>query len=107
EIAQTSADARRIIRQNKLAIVPGVELDQLGSDGPDPRKEVDFLWGLGVRAVTPIHAVNNAIGSPVILNAPYNWLNDFFANQAEQVRPGKLGPAKFFEIEADDCVDNH
>jgi hypothetical protein len=32
-----------------------------------------------VHAVTPIHAVDNAIGSPAILNAPYNWLNDFMA----------------------------
>src|SRR5271157_5832503 len=107
EIAQSSADARRIIQQNKLAIVPGVELDQLGTYDPDPEKEVDFLWQLGVRAVIPIHAVDNAIGSPAILNAPYNWLNDFIAGGAKQVRPGSLGPSKFFEIEADDCAANH
>jgi microsomal dipeptidase-like Zn-dependent dipeptidase len=107
EIARSSADARRIIMQNKLAIVPGVELDQLGTYDPDPEKEVDFLWKIGVRAVTPIHAVDNAIGSPAILNAPYNWLNDFIAGGAQQVRPANLGPEKFFEIEADDCAVNH
>ncbi len=107
EIAQSPADARRIIQQNKLAIVPGVELDQLGSYDPDPDTEVDFLWRLGVRAVTPIHAVDNTIGSPAILNAPYNWLNDFIAGGAKQVRPGKLEPPKFFEIQADDCAANH
>jgi microsomal dipeptidase-like Zn-dependent dipeptidase len=107
EIALSSADARRIIQQNKLAIVPGVELDQLGTYDPDPDKEVDSLWNLGVRAVTPIHAVDNAIGSPAILNAPYNWLNDFMANGAKQVRPADLGPAKFFAIEPDDCAANH
>jgi microsomal dipeptidase-like Zn-dependent dipeptidase len=108
EIAKSSADARRIIGENKLAIVPGVELDQLGSYYPDPEKEVDFLWNLGVRAVTPIHAVDNqVIGSPAILNAPYNWLNDFIANGAEQVRPNKLETPQFFEIEADNCRTNH
>ncbi len=107
EIALSSADARRIIGQNKLAIVPGVELDQLGSYDPDPNKEVEFLWNLGVRAVIPIHAVDNAIGSPAILNGPYNWLNDFIAGGAEQVRPAQLGPAKFFEIETDDCAAKH
>jgi microsomal dipeptidase-like Zn-dependent dipeptidase len=107
ELALTPADARRIIQQNKLAIIPGVELDRLGSYDPDPEKEVDFLWRQGVRAVTPIHAVDNALGSPAILNAPYNWLNDFFANDAQQVRPSGLGPPKFFEIEADDCAGNH
>src|SRR5581483_5357464 len=74
EIALSPADARRIIRENKLAIVPGVELDQLGSYNDDPEKEVEWLWGLGIRAVTPIHAVNNNVCSPAILNAPYNWL---------------------------------
>jgi len=107
EIAQSSADARRIIQQNKLAIVPGVELDQLGSYDPDPDKEVDFLWSLGVRAVTPIHAVDNTLGSPAILNAPYNWLNDFMVGGAKQVRPGSLGPTRFFEIDADNCAANH
>ena len=108
EIALTSADARRIIQQNKLAIVPGVELDQLGTYFPgDPDKEVDFLWNLGVRAVTPVHAVDNQIGSPAILNAPYNWLNDFIGNGAQQLRPGKLGPEKFFAIDTDDCAANH
>ena len=107
EIAQTSADARRIIQQNKLAIVPGVELDRLGTYNPNPDKEVESLWNLGVRAVTPIHAVDNSIGSPAILNAPYNWLNDFMANGAKQVRPANLPPSKFFEMEGDDCAANH
>jgi microsomal dipeptidase-like Zn-dependent dipeptidase len=107
EIAESPADARRIIQQNKLAIVPGVELDQLGSYDPDPDAEVDCLWKLGVRAVTPIHAVDNTIGSPAILNAPYNWLNDFIAGGAKQVRPGKLGLERYFEIQADDCAANH
>ncbi|HTS27585.1 MAG TPA: membrane dipeptidase [Bryobacteraceae bacterium] len=107
EIARNSADARRIILQNKLAIVPGVELDQLGSYDPDPDKEVEFLWNLGVRAITPIHAVDNKIGSPAILNAPYNWLNDFIGNGANQVRPNHLAPARFFQIEKDDCAANH
>ena len=105
EIAETTADARRIIEENKLAIIPGVELDQLGTYDPDPAKEADFLWNLGVRAVTPIHAVDNkVVGSPAILNAPYNWLNDFIASGSKQVRPGNLGPAKFFEIETDSCT---
>ena len=107
EIALTPADARRIIQQNKLAIVPGVELDQLGSYFPgDPAREVDFLWNLGVRAVTPIHAVNNALGSPAILGAPYNWLNDFIENDSKQLRPLDLPKARFFEVEPDKCADN-
>jgi microsomal dipeptidase-like Zn-dependent dipeptidase len=108
EIAKSPADARRIIQQNKLAIVPGVELDQLGSYYPDdPNREVEFLWDLGVRAVTPVHAVDNAIGSPAIINAPYNWLNDFIANGAKQVSRSKLPAPMFFDVEGDDCAANH
>jgi microsomal dipeptidase-like Zn-dependent dipeptidase len=107
EIAKTPADARRIIRQNKLAIVPGVELDQLGSYYPgEPDKEVEFLWNLGVRAVIPIHAVDNALGGPAILNAPYNWLNDFIANGSKQMRPSQLGTEQFFKVDGDNCTVN-
>jgi microsomal dipeptidase-like Zn-dependent dipeptidase len=104
EIALTPTDARRIIGQNKLAIVPGVELDELGSYDADPNKEADWLWAQGVRAVTPIHAVDNQLGGPAILNAPYNWLNDFLENGAQQVRPHDLPPEKFFAIDKDDCA---
>jgi len=105
EIAETPADARRIIQQNKLAVVPGVELDQLGSYYPnEPDREVEFLWDLGVRAVTPVHAIDNDIGGPAILNAPYNWLNDFIHREPQQVRPSQLKDQQFFQVEADDCA---
>jgi microsomal dipeptidase-like Zn-dependent dipeptidase len=81
EIAYSSADARRTILHGKLAIVLGVEYDQLGElglgpDEQEPQKEVDYLWGLGARAVTPIHAINNRLGGPAVFIGPYNWLND-------------------------------
>lgn len=106
KIALSPAEARSIIQEGKLAIVPGVELDQLGSMDPDPEEEVKFLWEIGARAVIPIHAVDNKVGSPAILNGPYNWLNDFFGGGAQQVRPNKLGTPHFFDIEKDDCAAN-
>jgi hypothetical protein len=83
QIAYSAADARRIIGENKLAIVLGVEVDSLGnwrrledldllsqSDLEQARlliaSELDWLHGLGVRQVTPIHLTDNAFGGTAI-----------------------------------------
>jgi microsomal dipeptidase-like Zn-dependent dipeptidase len=110
QIAHTAAEARDIIRHNKLAVIPGVEVDQLGSYGfPSPTAEVQYLWGLGVRAVTPIHAVDNSIGGPAVLNAAYNWLNDLLNRgqiDATVHELGSDGPIKqkFFQIDEEKCT---
>jgi microsomal dipeptidase-like Zn-dependent dipeptidase len=83
QIAYTPADARRIIGENKLAIVLGVEVDSLGnwrrledldqasqSDREQARHliaaELDWLYSLGVRQITPIHLTDNAFGGTAI-----------------------------------------
>jgi microsomal dipeptidase-like Zn-dependent dipeptidase len=112
-IARSPAEARDLIRHNKLAVILGVEADQLGQfdlDTPDKEAEAEakWLWSHDVRAVTPIHAVNNLIGGPAILNAPYNWLNDFAdfirRNEREPKRSDiKDGNGVFFEVNKLDC----
>lgn len=88
EIAYSPDDADRIIRSGKLAIVLGSEVDELGRMRPDglpwprsPRtagdsvqKQVDDLWDLGIRKVSPVHAVNNPIGAAGI------FVKDYVAN---------------------------
>jgi microsomal dipeptidase-like Zn-dependent dipeptidase len=117
EIAYSAADARRIIQNNKLAVVLGVEIDQLGqfncpieqvhcTPSPDEIKtEADLLWSEGVRAVTPIHAADNLLGGPSVFIEPYNWLNDLLHRDninstSWQVR--KTQPA-YFDIRQDDA----
>jgi len=110
QIAYTAADAREIIRHNKLAVIMGVEVDQLGSYGfPTPADEVKYLWDKGVRAVTPIHAVDNSIGGPAVLNEAYNWLNDLLNRgqidaTTEDLHSGALATPKFFQIEEEKCT---
>jgi len=87
KIAYTAEEAREIIRENKLAVVLGVEYDQLGELGlgrneDEARLEADYLWGLGARTVISVHAVNNTLGGPAILNEPYNWLNDLLSRRS-------------------------
>jgi len=83
QIAYTPEDARKIISENKLAIILGIEVDSLGNwrrledlekmchgDMNQARQliglELDWLYGLGVRQVTPIHLTNNAFGGTAI-----------------------------------------
>jgi microsomal dipeptidase-like Zn-dependent dipeptidase len=116
EIALSPEQARQIIQRNKLAIVLGVELDQLGEFGlgslqDEPKLEADFLFDRGVRAVTPIHAVNNLIGGPTILNGAYNWLNDFTDFVRKNGREPKRGDIQdsngvFFKVDKSTCDKN-
>jgi hypothetical protein len=83
QIAYSPDEASQIIGANKLAVILGVEVDSLGnwrraSDieqfaGGEPDKaralisaELDWLYGLGIRQITPIHLASNAFGGTAI-----------------------------------------
>lgn len=85
EIAKSAADLRRIVGQDKLAIVPGVELDHLGGFGnnsPQPtadqvRAEIRRLYRKGARYVLPIHAANNSFGGTALYESMFLFANLF------------------------------
>jgi hypothetical protein len=95
-IALSPDDAERIIRSGRLAVILGAEVDELGRMRPDglpwPRsphsgpdsmqKQVDDLWELGIRKVTPIHATNNPIGGTALFNTVYDANNFFVSSTA-------------------------
>lgn len=70
EIARSSADLRRIVEKNKLAVIVGVELDDIGNfvwNKASPteaqiRAEIKRLHVLGVRYVFPVHLTDNLFG---------------------------------------------
>lgn len=78
EIAYSPADARRIIGQNKLAVVLGVEVPRLGeqADG-SPEEQVRELHRLGIRQVIMVHGMDNALGGTAIFQDLYNTVNDW------------------------------
>jgi hypothetical protein len=92
-IATTPADAEVIIRSGKLAIILGSEVDELGRTRPagqpwpeSPRsgadsmqKQVDDLWELGIRKITPVHATNNPIGGAALFFTKYDANNHFIS----------------------------
>ncbi len=83
QIVYSPEEARKVIGENRLAVVLGVEVDSLGnwrrledletqSQGDLEKarqligEELDWLHGLGVRQITPIHLTNNAFGGTAI-----------------------------------------
>ena len=84
EIALSAADARRIVRENKLAIVISVEVDTLFncSRPGDPEcaperalRQLDRYWRRGVRHIAPIHLADNGFGGSAL------YMELFAANQ--------------------------
>lgn len=96
EIAYSPDEARRIIHAGKLAVILGVEVDQIDAIAATPEDAVQLLFDLGVRQVTPIHAIKNSLGSPAVFEDLYNTATDF-ANRKENVR--------FFEYETASGAD--
>ena len=67
EVALTAADARRIVADDRLALVLSVEASHLMAKG-DWRAQLDELYDLGVRTLQPVHQLNNRFGGA----APHN-----------------------------------
>lgn len=107
EIAYSPDDARRIIRHNKLAVILGIEVDELGKwDGATSTKdEVNSLWNLGIRAVIPIHGVDNDLGGAAVNFEVYSWLNDFLHRDKLNLTVNELKDheARFFKLREAGC----
>lgn len=93
EIAYTSADLRRIVMAGKLAVILGIEMDNIGnfynpadhkgaSYNPNPteaqiKSEIDRLFNLGVRYIFPIHITNNVFGGTALYYNAFNIPNKY------------------------------
>jgi microsomal dipeptidase-like Zn-dependent dipeptidase len=83
EIAYSSADVRRIVGQNKLAVVLGMEVDKLGNfgkpgtrtDKASVRAEIQRLYRNGVRYAFPIHLIDNSFGGTAVYNMLFSFAN--------------------------------
>jgi microsomal dipeptidase-like Zn-dependent dipeptidase len=94
EVALNSAALERIARSNKIAVVIGVELDNIGNMLDINRmppalqdaakkdaipKAIQHLYDEGVRYVLPIHVVDNLFGGTAVYETLFN-LADFREN---------------------------
>jgi microsomal dipeptidase-like Zn-dependent dipeptidase len=81
EVALSPADMRRIIAANKLAIVLGMEVDNIGNfnkvtpTADMVRKEINRLFNNGVRYIFPVHLIDNDFGGTAIYKDIFNLSN--------------------------------
>jgi microsomal dipeptidase-like Zn-dependent dipeptidase len=61
QIAYSAADARKIIGQNKLAVILSVEASDIFNPG-DPLGTLQALYKGGVRTLQPLHQFNSKLG---------------------------------------------
>ena len=78
EVAYSADDAQRIIGNNKLALIIGLELPDAGNlvRNATPEQEVSELYALGIRQITLIHGANNKLGGTQVFQDVYDWYND-------------------------------
>jgi microsomal dipeptidase-like Zn-dependent dipeptidase len=95
-LVKSSAEARRVINEGKLAVVLGIEVSEVldcgqwnGTPKCDTSKievELDKLHGIGVRSMFPVHKFDNALGGTkfdsggtgVLVNTGNKWVTGQF-----------------------------
>lgn len=93
EIAYSAADLRRIVAQDKLAIILGTELDDIGDfvwSKREPSRgqikaEIDRLYTKGVRYVFPVHVIDNYFGGTAIYESSFVRATKFQFGQWPQL----------------------
>jgi microsomal dipeptidase-like Zn-dependent dipeptidase len=124
QIAYSPEEARAIVKANRLAIVFGVEVDSLGNwrrledlqklcgDDLDRAREIigaelDWLHGLGVRQITPIHLTDNAFGGTAVYMRLLDILNIFVTGRHYHVENAfETGIRYRLDRDGDDVVDD-
>ncbi len=112
QIAYTPEQARKIISGNRLAVVLGVEVDQLGQvDGRSVEAQVKELDDLGIRQVIPVHAMDNMLGGTAVFEDLYNSVNDWLyrgAKHRDEVQEisglftsKPFEPSSFYDVTSD------
>jgi|GEM_PF-1463254 len=85
EIARTPADLRRIVGANKMAVLLGMEVDNIGNfhkpdvkcDEITVRAEIKRLHEKGVRYIFPIHLIDNKFGGAAVYEDLFNYVNRY------------------------------
>ena len=81
-IAYSGSEARHIINSGKMAVILGIEVDELFGCGLNTpctrefvRERLDHYYGIGVRHLFPVAHFDNAFGSAAIYNPLFNFAN--------------------------------
>jgi len=117
-IVKDPAEARQVIAQGKLAVIPGLEFPNLfhcrvqflpgggetsGCTKEDIDREIDKAWDLGVREVFTYHDVDTALGGTGIFSSILNYVGFTDVHGFWKTYPcenGGEGPTYFYEAGA-------
>jgi microsomal dipeptidase-like Zn-dependent dipeptidase len=102
-IVESPHEARKVIRDGKMAIVLGIEVDgifgcEVNCDAATIDTELERYHNLGVRHLYPIHLYNNALGGSAIYNELWPYVSPLATSQlmptvdCEDVKPYLTGP---------------
>jgi microsomal dipeptidase-like Zn-dependent dipeptidase len=116
EIALSSKDVRRIVNSGKLAVIIGIEMDNIGNfyspiypqkatyhpnpTEKDVKNEIDRIWDLGVRYILPIHVTNNIFGGAAIYEPAFNISNKYNTGNEfipEEIKTSESGIGFYLE----------
>lgn len=73
EIALTPEDLRRIVRDDKMAVVLSIESSHIFGD-EDWRPQLDEVYELGVRTLQPVHQLDNRFGGAALHNTIFHLM---------------------------------
>jgi microsomal dipeptidase-like Zn-dependent dipeptidase len=123
QIVYSSQEARQVVAANKLAVILGVEVDSLGNwrkrDDLDHDsggnleiargligRELDWLYNLGIRQITPIHLTNNAFGGTAIYLRFLETVNLFVTGEKWDVEDAWQSGVRYrLDHDGDDLAD--
>lgn len=113
EIALDPFQLRDIVRRDKLAVIIGSELDDIGnfarnqlvhqwkpgdvwnqpsaSDKTNVVREIRRLYDKGLRYIFPVHLMDNSFGGTAVGNDMLNVANKFLNHEAFRIEPGVNG----------------
>jgi len=80
QVVTTPTEARRAIRQNKMAIILGLEMDRLSTS-----QILDLIQNHRVRQVIPVHLSDNQFGGTAAYSNLFNTNNHFLNGSFIQV----------------------
>jgi microsomal dipeptidase-like Zn-dependent dipeptidase len=106
EVALDAEDMRRIIRSNKMAVIIGMEVDNIGNfnyvnvpaNESTVKAEIQRLYSKGVRYIFPIHLVNNKFGGSAIYSPLFNISNKY-TNSRPLPWGAPIPPGLMFNVE--------
>ncbi len=124
QIVYSPEEASRVIAENRLAVILGMEVDSLGNwrkvedldalAKGDPEvargiigRELDWLHDLGIRQITPIHLTNNAFGGTAIYMRFLETINLFVTGKPWDVVDAFHSGVRYrLDLDGDDFIDD-